>query len=99
MKWAQFPRSPALQKHIAMEQKILLWYEIFFTQGTPTLLTSAVTLIQRKFRERNKLGRIHRLSGKPIKSEFFSPYYRTKFSLAYLVDLLVSLDLSPDDLI
>jgi hypothetical protein len=99
MRWAQFPRSPALQKHIVMEQKILLWYKIFFTQGTPTLLASVVTLIGRKFRERNKLGRISRLSGKTIKAEFFSPYYRTNFSLAYLVDLLVSLDLSPNDLI
>ncbi len=97
MNWAQFPRRPAAQKDIVLEQKILSLYEIFFTRGTPELLASAVTLIERKFRERNKLGKIHRLSGQIIKSELFN--FHTNYSLAKLVDLLVRLDFSPNDLI
>jgi hypothetical protein len=77
-----------------LEQKVFSCFEFFFTQGTPQLLASALRLIREKLK-REKVVHVMLLNGKIRRVEH---YELTKASLGYLVDLLVSLDLSPHDL-
>ncbi len=85
--WACLPRLPASSERVILEQKVFSCFELFFTQGTPQLLACALRLI------REKLKKL--LDGKSKRVEH---YELTKASLGYLVELLVSLDLSPGDL-
>jgi hypothetical protein len=74
-----------------LEGKVLAWFEWFFTQGTPHLLACALRLIREKLKK-EKLVHVRLLNGEMKRVEH---YELTKASLGYLVDLLVSLDLSP----
>ena len=68
-------------------------FELFFTQGTPYLLAHPLQLIREKLKK-EKVVHVRLLDGKIKRLEH---YELTKASLGYLVDLLVSLDLSPGD--
>lgn len=96
--WRQFPQSPVHPERLALEQRLLSWYEFFFCNGTPTLLTKAAEMIHEVV-TRNGSTPLRRLDGRIIRST--APYYAGypgRFALGNLVDLLVSLDLFPHDL-
>lgn len=88
--WAQLPLLPAQPERFHLEQKVLSCYEIFLTRGTPQLLAHALQLIREKLK-REKIIQVRLLDGKIKPVEH---YELTKASLGYLVDLMVSLDLS-----
>ncbi|MFL5696677.1 MAG: TniQ family protein [Ktedonobacteraceae bacterium] len=92
--WACLPRLKATSEHLAVEQQVFACFEFFFTQGTPHLLACALRLIREKLKK-EKVVQVRLLDGKIKRVEH---YELTKASLGYLVDLLVSLDLSPGDL-
>ena len=46
--WADFPRCAAPAEEISLGNKLLSWYEVFFSRGTPDLFTSALKLIRNK---------------------------------------------------
>ena len=89
--WACFPRLPASSERVILEQKVFAWFEWFFTQGTPHLLACALRLIREKLKK-EKAVHVRLLDGMIKRVEH---YELTKASLCLLVDLLVSLDLSP----
>lgn len=89
--WACLPRLPASSARVVLEQKVFSCFEWFFTQGTPRLLAHALQLIREKLKK-EKVVHVRLLDGKMKRVEH---YELTKASLGYLVDLLVSLDLSP----
>jgi hypothetical protein len=95
LSWAEFPRTLASPERIALERKILTCYEFFLSQGTPALLARAWQLIRYKLAER-KDDRLQRLDGRVKK---VATSFREKMSLGCLVDVLVSLDLSPSDIV
>jgi len=74
-----------------LEQKVFSCFEWFFTQGTPQLLACALRLIREKLKK-EKVVHVMLLDGKIKRVEH---YELTKASLSFLVNLLVSLDLSP----
>ncbi len=90
MDWVTLPHEPAPASRMALEQKVLTCYAFFFVEGTPLLLSRALQLVRMDLKQR-KASRVKRLDGS-IKS--VEQYELTKASLGYLVDLLVSLDLS-----
>jgi TniQ len=92
--WSTFPRPQADPKRIALEERILAWYEFFFSHGSRSLLARALQLIQQKIAER-KVKSVKRLDGKSVLVNFPSP---EKSSLARVVDILVSLDMCPADI-
>ena len=88
--WAQLSAFPARPERFTLEQKVLSCFEFFFRQGTPQLLASALQLIREKLK-REKIVQVRLLDGTIKQVEH---YELTKASLGYLVNLLVSLDLS-----
>lgn len=92
--WACLPRLPATSERVILDQKVLSCFELFFTQGTPQLLAHALQLIREKLKK-EKAIHVMLLDGKIKHVEH---YELTKASLGYLIDLLMSLDLSPHDL-
>jgi hypothetical protein len=91
--WARLPLFPAPPGRFQLEQKVLFCYEVFLTRGTPQLLAHALQFIRENLK-REKIIQVRLLDGK-IKS--VEHYELTKASLGYLVDLIVSLDLSIQD--
>ncbi len=77
-----------------MEQKVLSCYALFFSQGTPELLAYALLIVRSRLKRR-KISQVRLLDGEIKQVEH---YELTKASLGYLVNLLVSLAFSPDDL-
>jgi hypothetical protein len=66
------------------------FFRFFFAQGTPHLLAHALQLIREKLKK-EKIIQVKLLDGTTKQIEH---YELTKASLGYLVNLLVSLDLS-----
>jgi hypothetical protein len=93
--WSQLPRITCKADRFVLEQKILSYYEFFFTNGTPQILAKALQLV----RERVKRMRSHRVKCLEGKIKYVECYDRKKFSLGFLVELLLSLELIPDDII
>jgi hypothetical protein len=52
--WASLPRLPAEEERIAFEQKLLSYYEFFFSRGTPELLEHALWGVSRKLAEKER---------------------------------------------
>lgn len=92
--WAAFPSLAASPEEVSRGHKILAWYDLFFLNATPELLTSTLRLIHDTFSEHKSSG-VRLLNGK-MKSVL--PDLRVRLSLGHIVDWLVSLDLSPQDL-
>jgi len=90
--WADFPRLKADPERLILEQKILAWYDFFF-KGTRGVLTHALRVINQTLQQRHKKS-VKRLSGRTIPVTFSSP---ERTSLGHLVDVLVSLELTPSD--
>jgi hypothetical protein len=77
-----------------LEQKILSYYEFFFDNGTPQILAKALQLVRQRVK-RMRSPWVKCLDGKV---KYVECYDRKKFSLGFLVELLVSLELNPDDI-
>lgn len=77
-------------ERLTVEQKVLTCYERFFTQGTPHLYAGALQPVHEKLKK-EKTIHLKLLGGSNKRVEQCE---LTKVSLGYLVDLLVSLDLS-----
>jgi len=91
--WAAFPRITGSPEDISRGSRILAWYDLFFSQGTPELLTNTSKLLHHAFSR--KSSSVLLLDGK-MRSAL--PNFRAHPSLGHVVDWLVSLDLSPQDL-
>jgi hypothetical protein len=87
--WAHLPRVRPTPERSKLEQRLLSYYDFFFTKGTPELLLSALQLIREKLKK-EKMTRVKLLDGKIKHVEH---YELTKASLGYLVELLTSLSL------
>ena len=92
--WAHFPQLPASLEDRLLGNKLLKWYEIFFSNGTRELFSDALRLIQNKFPGK-EAGGVQLLDGK---TRLVLPDARGRISLGHLVGWLVSLNLSPSDL-
>jgi hypothetical protein len=92
--WADFPQFTVSPEELLLSNELLKWYEVFFSRGTPALFSSAMRLIRHRFTQKGA-GGVRLLDGK---TRFVFPDDRGQISLGYLVDWLVSLELSPSDL-
>lgn len=92
--WGHLPMVRATEERLAMEQIVLSYYGLFFSEGTPELLAYALLVVRSRLKRR-KISQVRLLDGEIKQVEH---YELTKASLSYLVNLLVSLAFSPDDL-
>lgn len=90
--WACFPCVEAKPETLLREQAILAWYDFFFSKGTLQVIRQAVQVINRTL-ERKQTKNIKRLNGTMSRVTFSMA---EKTSLSRLVEVLVSLELSPD---
>jgi hypothetical protein len=90
--WAQFPRRSADPERLLLEQKILAWYDFFFSKGTRVVLQRTLQVINQTLKQRQKRS-VKRLNGKTSLVTFSA---LERMSLGQLVDVLVSLELAPD---
>jgi hypothetical protein len=79
-------------KILIREQAILAWYDFFFSKGTPRVLHQALQAISRTVEQRQTKS-VKRLNGSMSRVTFSTA---EKTSLGRLVEVLVSLELSPD---
>ncbi len=56
--WTALPRIEADRSHMALEQKMLTWYEFFFSRGTPVIIRSALQLMTGSTRRRMPLSEL-----------------------------------------
>jgi hypothetical protein len=78
-----------------LEQAILSYYEFFFANGTPQILAKAIQLV----RDRVKRMRSPWVKCLDGSNKYVECYDGKKVSLGFLVELLVSLELTPDDIL
>jgi TniQ protein len=90
--WAQLPRRSADPKRLLLEQKILAWYDFFFSKGTRVVLQRALQVINQTLKQRQR-SYVERLNGKTGRVTLS---ILERMSLGQLVDVLVSLELAPD---
>jgi len=90
--WAQWPQTKPDSTRVALEHDLLALYEFFLTKGTPHLRSLAWRLARHRIKETESLTL--KLSGKTIKTKRL----RRHPSLGYLVDILVSVGISPNDI-
>ncbi len=90
--WARFPRVEADPKLLVREQAILAWYDFFFSKGTLHALNQALQIVRRTLEQRQSKS-IKLLNGRLSRVTFSTA---EKTSLGRLVEVLVSLQLSPD---
>lgn len=91
--WAQWPQVEPPLDRIALEYDLVSFYEIFLQNGTRELRLFALRLAYYRLKGTEFLKL--KLSGKTMKS---TTTYRKWFSLGYLVDVLVSTGISPDEI-
>lgn len=92
--WAHFPQFGVSLEEIEQGDKLLKWYETFFSRGTPRLFSEALKLIHRNFPGEG-VRSVKLLDGKTRPA---LPDARSRISLGDMMDWLVSLNLSPADL-
>ncbi len=90
--WAHFPCVEADPKLLVRELAILAWYDFFFSKGTLHALNQAVQMVRRPLEQRPSKS-IKLLSGRLSRVTFSTA---EKTSLGRLVEVLVSLRLSPE---
>jgi hypothetical protein len=90
--WGQWPQTKPDSARVAIEHDLFALYEFFLKKGTPHLRSSAWHLARHRIKETESLTL--KLSGKTIKTKRL----RRHPSLGYLVDILVSVGISPDDI-
>ena len=84
-------------ERLKSEQKLLSYYEFFFTEGTPDLLARTSRLIYDRILEKAE-GRVPLFDEGAQKSADGRSDQETR-SLGYLARALLQLDLSPRDLL
>ncbi len=92
--WAKLPRLSLNEKQVALEQRLLSHYEFFFANGTPTILAKAQQLVRKRVKKK-KVDHVKCFDGN---MKYVECYDSKRVSLGYLVEVLVSLDLSPHDI-
>lgn len=92
--WTNLSRLVADPECLSNEHKLLLHYEFFFTNGTPTLLTKALQLV----RDSVKRKRTPWVKCPDGSAKYVECYDKKRVSLGFLVELLVGLDLTPHDI-
>jgi hypothetical protein len=83
--WARLPRNPASSERIALEQNYLVFYEFFFSQGTPELFTGAWLLLLDSWGEKVRSMVIDNQTDNMIRSFWKKPM----LTLSDLVQFLV----------
>jgi hypothetical protein len=92
--WAELPRSATNLEQAALELKLLSLYAFFCGKGTPTILAKAQQLVRERMRKK-KVDHVKCFDGN---MEYVECYDSKRVSLGYLVEVLVSLDPSPHDI-
>ena len=95
--WADLPQKEADPERLEVEEKLLSYYEFFWTYGTPEILASALRLIYDSVVEKGEI-RVPLPDENTQTSPSGTSYQRTS-SLGYLVHTLWQLDLSPRDIL
>jgi hypothetical protein len=95
--WGELPCLRPDPARLALEQKLLAYYEFFWAQGTPALLAAALRLIDDSVVEKGEL-RVPLLDEDPLSPLEGRAYQRTT-SLGYVVQALLQLDLSPREIL
>jgi len=93
--WAQLPHILLPADQVTLERDLLAFYEFFLLKGTDELRASAFRLALSRVRE-HELFEL-KLSGRKLKR--LSTQTRNRVSLRYLVDLLMSVGISPGDIV
>ena len=93
--WAELPRITVNPERIVLEQKVMVFYTFFFENARPILFAKAQQLV-RESMKRKKIDRLKCFDGN---YKYVERYDGKRISLGSLVELLVSLDLSPDDVV
>lgn len=93
LEWAKLARLPASDEQMRKEQEVLTWFAFFLTEGTPELLARALHLVRSTMRKR-KMTSVLSLDGT---MRYVERHHVQSISLGYVVDLLMSLGLAPDD--
>jgi hypothetical protein len=92
--WVQLPHIPLAQREAKREQDLWALYDFFLAKGTNELKRSALSLVRQYFKIHQPLA-LKLTSGKTVSGLTGS---LDLLSLGYAVDLLVSLGISPDDI-
>ena len=87
--WGSLPSSLVRSDQMEQEHKVWSFYQFFFDQGTPQILTKTVQYIRHKMKA-EKIRQTKLLDGTTMQAEH---YELRRHSLSYLVNVLVSLDI------
>ena len=93
--WAELPRITSKPERIALEQKVMSYYAFFFDNARPTIIAKAQQLV-RDSMKRKKVVYLKCFDGN---YKYVECYDAKRISLGSLVEFLVSLDLSPHDIV
>jgi hypothetical protein len=97
--WEDFPQIPAGEDLLLFEEKHLRCYEFLLSQGTPTHLECARRLILQKAREKKVSIVRHYDQFRGTRIFYSDATNLEKLSLSFLIDVLVALDISPEDIV
>lgn len=92
--WAQLPHIQLPLEQVRLEHDLWALYELFLLKGTAELKASALRLAFPRMRE-DELFEL-KLAGRKVKH--MATRTLDRLSLRYLVDILVSVGISPDDI-
>jgi hypothetical protein len=81
-------------ERIALEQKLMSYYAFFFDNARPTIIAKAQQLV-RDSMKRKKVDRLKYFDGN---YKYVELYDAKRLSLGHLVEALISLDLSLNDI-
>jgi hypothetical protein len=93
--WGEFPHISISPSRVALERDLLALYELFLVQGTETLKTSALRLARSQVKEHASLHL--KLSGRKLIPGTMNVL--DQLSLGHIVDILVSIGISPKDIV
>jgi hypothetical protein len=95
--WGELPCLRPDPERLALEQKLLAYYEFFWAQGTPALLAAALRLIYDSVVETGEL-RVPLLDDGTA-PPFEGRSYQQTTTLGYVVQALLQLNLSPREIL
>ncbi len=92
--WSGLTRIISKPDRFELEQNIMSYYEFFFANGTPQILAKALQIV-RETVKRKRTPWVKCLDGS---TKYVECYDGKRVSLGFLVELLVSLDLTRQDI-
>jgi hypothetical protein len=92
--WGELPRLTSKPERIALEQKLMSYYTFFFENARQIVIAKAQQLV----RDGMKKGKIDHARCFDGNYRYVECYDAKRISLSFLVELLVSLDLSTHDI-